>query len=358
MALLAIHHREGRYSERWIAYCDRHAIPYKMVDCLESNIMSQLTCADALLWHWVHYDQREQLVARQIITAAEAAGIIVFPSVATCWHFDDKVAQKYLLEAVGAPLVPSYVFYDSGEAFRWLDEALFPKVFKLRKGAGSANVRLVRDAHAGRRLVKRAFSDGFWPIANYRHDVGKRYRLARQRGDILGAFKRMPKTLAKIRRINRAIGSEKGYIYFQDFIPDNDFDTRVTIIGNRAFAFTRNVRRGDFRASGSGDIVYDAQRIQPQCIQIAFEVTRKIGSQSMAFDFVLAKKMQPMILEVSYCYDDKAVYNCPGHWDDQLIWHEGHMWPEDAILKDFLEDVGRRKSSSGPSVDGFVSTGL
>jgi glutathione synthase/RimK-type ligase-like ATP-grasp enzyme len=358
MARLAIHHSEGRYSERWIAYCDQHAIPYKVVNCLESSIMRQLTFADALLWQWLHYDQREQLVARQIIMAAEAMGIIVFPSVATCWHFDDKVAQKYILEAVRAPLVPSYVFYDSGEALRWIDEALFPKVFKLRKGAGSANVRLVRDAHAGRTLVKRAFSDGFWPIASYRHDVGKRYRLARQRGDILGALRRVPKALAEIRRINRAMGPEKGYIYFQDFIPDNDFDTRVTIIGNRAFAFTRNVRPGDFRASGSGDIVYDTQRIQPQCIQIAFEVTRKIGSQSMAFDFVLAKNTQPMILEVSYCYDAKAVYNCPGHWDDQLIWHEGHVWPEDAILIDLLEDVGRRKSSRGPSVCGFVSTGL
>ena len=39
----------------------------------------------------------------------------------------------------------------------------------------------------------------------------------------------------------------RGYVYFQDFIPDNQFDTRVTVIGNRAFAFIRKVRPGDFR---------------------------------------------------------------------------------------------------------------
>src|SRR5262249_28057322 len=150
MARLAIHHTEGSFSTRWKAYCDQHAIPYKVVNCLESNIMRQLTFADALLWHWVHYDQREQLVARQIITSAEAMGIIVFPSLANCWLFNDKIAQKSLRGGVGAPLVPAYVFYDSGEALRWIDEALFPKVFKLRKGAGSANVRLVRNAREAR----------------------------------------------------------------------------------------------------------------------------------------------------------------------------------------------------------------
>ena len=73
---------------------------------------------------------------------------------------------------------------------------------------------------------------------------------------------------------------------------------------------------------------------------------------------VLAKNTQPMIVEVSYCYVPESVYNCPGHWDRQLNWHEGHMWPEDAILIDLLEEVGRRKSSRSPSVCGFVSIGL
>ncbi len=61
----------------------------------------------------------------------------------------------------------------------------------------------------------------------------------------------------------------------------------------------------------------------------------------MAFDFVLAAHQQPMIVEVSYCYDPAAVYQCTGHWDDQLTWHAGHMWPQDAILIDLLEDLGR-----------------
>jgi len=336
---LAIHHREASYSDRWIAYCDRHAIPYRVVNCLNSVIIEQLASSDALLWHWHHGDPREQLVARHVVMAAEAMGVAVFPSTSTCWHFDDKIAQKYLLEAIGAPLVPTYTFYGLKEASHWIDRASFPKVFKLRKGAGSGNVKLVHSPTEARAFARRAFSAGFSPIPDYLHDALKRYRAARRRGDLLDVVRRIPQVLASIRRNNKLMGREMGYIYFQDFVPDNAFDTRVTVIGERAFAFTRNVRPGDFRASGSGDIVYDPQRIHQKCVEIALKVTHKIGSQSMAFDFVLAENKQPLILEVSYCYNAQAVYSCPGHWDANLNWHQGHIWPQDAILIDLLNNV-------------------
>src|SRR5437867_7028069 len=149
---LLIHHREGSFSVRWAAYCDQHQIPYSLVNCLESDIVQKLAFADGLLWHWYHADQSELLAARHILRAAEIMGRAVFPNIATCWHFDDKLAQKYLLEAVGAPLVPTYIFYEREKALDWIDNASFPKVFKLRKGAGSANVRLVKTHGEARRL--------------------------------------------------------------------------------------------------------------------------------------------------------------------------------------------------------------
>ena len=340
---VAIHHRKGSFSDRWIAYCELQGIQYKVVNCLDSDIIKELGSSDALLWHWSQGDPRDQLMARSVIMAVEAMGVKVFPSVYTCWHFDDKIAQKYLLEAIGAPLVPTYVLYDLEEALRWIDRASFPKVFKLRKGAGSTNVKLVRSAAEARALAERAFSSGFSPVAHYGQDVLKRYRVAKRRSDLLNVVRRIPRALAAIRDNKRMMGREKGYVYFQDFVPENDFDTRVTIIGDRAFGFTRNVRPGDFRASGSGDIVYDIGRINKKCVEIAFEVTRKVGSQSMAFDFVVAENKQPMIIEVSYGYNANAIHSCQGHWDSNLNWQEGAMWPQDAILIDLLEDIARSR---------------
>lgn len=342
---LAIHHKPGSYSERWVKYCDEHAIAYKIVNCLNSDIMRQLVSVQGLLWHWYHFDPKEVLVAGHVIMAAEAMGLKVFPSTCTCWHYDDKVAQKYLLEALGAPLVPTCVFFGLGEALDWIERASFPKVFKLRRGAGSANVRLVRDAHQARALVRQAFSSGFKPIEGYSQDARRRLREVRQRGDWLAALRRLPATVRQIRRANRLMGREIGYVYFQDFAPDNQFDIRVTVIGNRAFAYTRNVRPGDFRASGSGEIVYDLQRIHPQCVPIAFDVAKRVRSQSLAFDFVVGPAGKPQITEICFAFKAGLVYSCPGHWDDTLHWHEEHVWPQDAMLIDLIEDVRRDLAS-------------
>lgn len=99
--------------------------------------------------------------------------------------------------------------------------------------------------------------------------------------------KRIPRTLATIRS-NRDL--RKGTYTFKTPltpVPDNDCDTRVTVVGDRAFAFTRNVRSGNLRASGSGDIVHDIHRMDRKYLEIAFDVTRKVSSQSTACDFVL-----------------------------------------------------------------------
>ena len=335
----AIHRREGSFSDRWIEYCEVQGIQYKVVNCLDSDIVKQLSSSDVLLWHWSHADPREQLMARHVIRAAEMMGVKAFPNTSSCWHFDDKIAQKYLLEAIGAPLVPTYVFYDLKEALRWIDQTSFPKVFKLRRGAGSNNVKLARSAAEARALAKRAFSSGFSPVPHYGQDALKRYRVAKKRGDLLSVVKRLPRVLTTIQGNRNMMAREKGYIYFQDFIPGNDFDTRVTVVGDRAFAYTRNVRPGDFRASGSGDVVYDTGRINRKCLEIAFDVTRKVESQSMAFDFVLGEQQQPLILEVSYGYIPQLVHSCTGYWDGRLNWCEGQVWPQDAIIIDLLKDI-------------------
>ncbi|MFS8617314.1 MAG: hypothetical protein FWJ85_10865 [Solitalea sp.] len=57
---------------------------------------------------------------------------------------------------------------------------------------------------------------------------------------------------------------------------------------------------------------------------------------SMAYDFLFNAKGEPEICEISYTYLDRYVYNCPGHWNGALAWIEGHMWPEEAQVQDFI----------------------
>src|SRR5690606_1882254 len=74
----------------------------------------------------------------------------------------------------------------------------------------------------------------------------------------------------------RMISNEKGYVYYQDFIPNNDSDIRVIIVDDKAFAIKRMTRENDFRASGSGKIVYEKKHFSNQVIQLSFEIADKI----------------------------------------------------------------------------------
>jgi glutathione synthase/RimK-type ligase-like ATP-grasp enzyme len=276
------------------------------------------------------------LVARQIIPALETRGLIVFPDTATCWHYEDKIAQKYLLEAVGAPLIPTWVFSDPSEAMAWIAKAAWPKVFKLRCGAGSNNVWLVRARREAERLCRRAFGRGFPSSPGYFGDIATRLHKTKGARQFWDRFRRIPRTVRKILDFRRRMPRQRDYVYFQEFLPDNAFDTRVTIIGNRAFGFRRLNRPNDFRASGSGRPAYDPAGIDKRCIDIAFRVAERLGTQSLAFDFLFDRGHEPKIAEVSYCYVSSAVYDCLGHWDHTMGWHEGHIWPEDAIIEDVL----------------------
>lgn len=331
---IAIHHRQGSFSERWIEYCEKESIDYKLVDAFDNTIIEQLKDCDVFMWHHHHALYKDVLTAKRILFALEHAGIKVFPNFNTGWHFDDKVAQKYLLEAIGAPLVPSYVFYDKEQALEWAKKTTYPKVFKLKGGAGASNVKLVKNYSHAVALINKAFGRGFSQFDRIGY-LKERFNKFRN-GKI--SFISTLKSLIRIfilPKFAKHQSREKGYIYFQEFIPNNDFDTRVVVInGEVAAAEKRFVRKGDFRASGSG--LFDYEDINIDLIKVAFDVAHKLNLQSVAFDFILDKNEKPLIVEISYGFGVTGINNVPGYWDKQLNWYEGYFNPQEWMVENFL----------------------
>lgn len=348
--MIGIHDSPGSYSDRWIEWCRLRQMSFERLNCLATDIVSQCLGLKAVLWHWTLNSLEEPLIARQIIVALEQAGILVFPSTATCWHYDDKVGQKYLLEAIGAPLIPTWVFTNPMEALDWIAGASWPKVFKLRCGAGSENVQLVRSRAQAEKLCRRAFKNGFPASAGYWYDAPNRLRHVSSWRDFREKLGRAPRSLAETLRHRHYTPKQRGYILFQDFLPENDFDTRVTVIGNRAFGAMRRNRPNDFRASGSGNCVFDPELVDPRCVDIAFQVAKRLGTQSLACDFLFDAGHAPRICEMSYCSVASPVYDCPGYWDGGLGWHAGHFWPQDLILEDLLAALAARTEMAMPEL--------
>jgi glutathione synthase/RimK-type ligase-like ATP-grasp enzyme len=277
------------------------------------------------MWHFSQNSSKDFLFARQLIYSIETTGKKVFPGRNTSWHFDDKVGQKYLLEASGVAIPQTWIFYDRHEAQKWADDMAYPVVFKLRGGAGSQNVRLARSKNKARRLIKKAFGRGFaqydaWGSLKERWRI---YRLGRTNLiDIAEGLVRfmIPPKYARMQ------GRQKGYAYFQEFIPGNDHDIRVIVIGKKAFAIQRMVRKNDFRASGSGNILYDFELFDIETVKLAFKIAGKLDSQCLALDFVY-RDNTPLVVEISYGFILEVYMKCQGYWTDDLIWHPEKIDP-------------------------------
>jgi len=332
----------GRYqsfSDRWVSLLRQQGHEAVLVDANEPEFFEKVGRCDGFMWWFAHLPFPRNFARRVVAAVEHGMGIPVFPTWKTVWHFDDKVGQYYLLNAAGIPTAPTRVFWYRQAAMKFCREAKYPLVMKLAGGITSENVRMVKDAREAEYWVGRMFDSGL--VAMQKPSIG----------GLAGARKRLKDSLRLLVKGVQPLPSlryevQRGYALVQEFLPGNEFDTRVTVIGNRAFGFRRMNRPGDFRASGSGRIDFDPTKIDREIVRLAFAARRKLDSQSLAIDGMY-RDGKPVIVEISYYYEGWAVAQCPGHWelDDDpaasgLKWVEGQLEPADAILEDFLGGLG------------------
>jgi glutathione synthase/RimK-type ligase-like ATP-grasp enzyme len=264
-------------------------------------------------------------------------GLVVYPDQATCWHYDDKITQQYIFKALGIATPETWVWFDAEHALEWSRTATYPLVLKLWTGAASENVRLVKTPAEAELWIRRLFGPGVGRLDEIPMvPPPGLYQRLRAAGAIV-----LKKSYPR-----RPVELHKDYVMFQEFIPDNPHDTRIVVIGRRAFAFQRLNRTGDFRASGSGRKVFDREKINMKAVEMAFAVARRMKLQCVAFDF-LQRGDVPLLSELSYTYPPQGTYDCPGHWQlegDDLRWIDGHLRPEEAQIEDFLVRLGEKQN--------------
>jgi len=321
---------------------DYNKIPYVLLDNSDPDFWKKLEGVDVFIFKWGH-DHHSHQIAHTILPVIEnTLELKCFPDQATCWHYDDKVKQHFLLEQAGFPVIPSYVFWDKGAALDWIRQhSDFPLVFKLKNGAGSLSVFLVHHRAQALRMIKRMFGRGmkqttipvFYLAKTLNYDLVKIFRYYSI--NFRNRFINQEKNVYWLRH--------KNYAYFQQYMPNNQWDTRVTTAGLRAHAFRRFNRPKDFRASGSNSWDISPEQIDLRMVQIALEVSRYFGFQAMAYDFVYDYKGEPRIVEMSYLYGGAGYPDfMNGYWDEHLNWHEGRYWPQYFELSDLLELPGLR----------------
>jgi hypothetical protein len=204
---------------------------------------------------------------------------------------------------------------------------------------------LVPDRKAARSLIRTAFRQGFAVSGGNLNDVTAKLISGRVTiRQFFDKLRRAPVTIRRLIRINHLLPREIGYAYFQDFLPNNECDTRITVVGHRAFGFRRRIRPNDFRASGSGNIDFDQTAIDLRAVKISHQLAYKLRSQSLCVDFVFDQAKEPKIVEISYAYEPGPIYQTGGYWDQSLKRISQPIWPQDAILEDLLQEMVRKAS--------------
>ena len=332
-----VRHKNGErqsFSERWIERSHERGWETVDVDAMAPSFFEDVRRCDGLMWRFGYGALSLQLAKRLLQAVEQGLGLPVFPSHATAWHFEDKIAQTYLLEAAGIDTPKTWVFWREEDALRFSRDATYPFVVKLSSGIQSNNVKLVKSPDEATALIRRMFKAGV--VTLYSASRIPTLLQGYDQGLRILAGKSLPRQL------------QYGYFYVQEFLPDNAFDTRVTVIGNRAFGFRRHNRPGDFRASGSGRLDWDVSQVDLRFVRLAYTIARRFHMQSVAIDG-LQRGGTPVVGEISYTYASWAVRDCLGHWvldgDPQtgtLTWIDGKMRPEDAIFDDFAPLVEAR----------------
>lgn len=300
--------------------------------------IDRVRAADVVIWNPVRMGPIAASQYKEKIYHLERImGKRVVPNYASVWHFESKVAQSYLLRAFGVPQPRTLVSFEWNDALRGAIQLGLPVVAKASHGAGSSNVRLLRKGAQVRRHVEWRLSHERWHEAK----ILTGSRAGALRASIMNRWF----WYAVARRVMGRELTEA--VYLQSFVPANQRDLRVTVIGRTAYAFWRRNRPGDFRASGSHLLDYDSP-VPEGVIRRCIEWSSQMGFDSMAYDIVFAENGAPLILEISYNYVASALASAPCRWtlDDggELQRHDGAIWPQELWIEHALRTCPHAES--------------
>lgn len=340
---IAICQRKRRYQHStnwtvpWIEHCDKNNLNYEVIDFYANKAIERLNNFDCLLWYIIPYSLADMLEARSILYSAKVQGLKVFPDFNDIWHFDDKVAETYLLGSINAPIPDTNIFYDYVSFKEWINgEVKFPLVGKLRCGSGSHNVKIFHKKRGLRGYAKRMFGKGINSAPSLFFKTTSNIKSSKGWVTIKQRARRIPEFLRTLSDA-RKFPNEKGYVFLQEFIPNEGYDLKIVVVKDKLSFIARNIRKGDFRASGGGDLFFDKRLVTKNIIESAFATSDKLGFQCMGYDYVVDKESGiGKIVEISYGFSHEALLLAKGYFDRKGVWHDKPLNAPAEIIKNIV----------------------
>ncbi len=148
------------YSPMWIRLLQEAGHEVRLVNVYSADILDQVRGCHGFMWRHGQFPNMRQIARRILPIFEEELGLIVYPDQNTCWHYDDKVTQRYLFEVAKIPTPKTWVWYAIDLAKEWAITAEYPLVIKLWSGTVSQNVGLVYSYKEAELWIDKLFGRG------------------------------------------------------------------------------------------------------------------------------------------------------------------------------------------------------
>src|SRR5690606_11870600 len=154
---------------------------------------------------------------------------------------------------------------------------------------------------------KKMFTSGLSSAPSLMYKASSNIKSSKSIKTFINRAKRIPEFLKSLSNAKK-FNIERGYVYLQEFIPNDGYDIKVAVVGDKLSYFCRSVRKGEFRASGGGDFYYDRSKVTKNVIDSAFKTSDDLGFKCMGYDYVVDSKTgEGKIIEISYGFSHHAV---------------------------------------------------
>lgn len=215
--------------QSYIDACKLEGVDFVLLDLLDENWIENIidSRVDGILVRVKgNIQEQKSLFDERLMIINEELGIPIYPTRKELYLYENKRMYAYWLQVNNLPHVATHIFYTKQTAFKFLDTAKFPLVFKTNTGASSSGVQIVKS-----KLLAKWYLHLIFGFFDARLSFGK---------TSFGKLGFLP--------IPKFGMSQKHYAIIQDFIPIK-WEWRIIKIGDSYFGHQK-LLKGLF-ASGS-----------------------------------------------------------------------------------------------------------
>ena len=295
------------YWTKYERFLRNNGFNFEYYDVHRSDWLEAAKGFDVIIWATEGKAPQIEEQKRKTYIFEKFSGKLCFPSYDTLMWHEDKIFQYECLQIFNFPAIRTFISYSAPEALDWIQRSKYPLVSKQPVGAGSLGVELIKDSRQARAAVRQSFSSAgrptYWPYFR-----------------------------------------QKDYVYLQNFQPNEGYDLRVIVVGNRVFGYYRDVPQGEYRASGMGLVRKGA--LPDEAVRLAMDVSRKLDLVVVAVDMLRDTDGKFQIIEMSaFIQVDTPgqlhLDDVPGAYvfssKDEYHFEPGKYWIQELALKEFFE---------------------